>query len=306
MELQEFRDYIKKVTSREDGSSWLTVLFVPAGCTSIAQPMDVGCQAPMKEAMRGSFNSYLMDTTSELLAQGKAPEDVRVDLCMSALKPLVPAFVYAGYKRLKDDPALVSSAWSKAGLLDTWDNALQLEADNLADSGKLWPGAVGAADVALADAEPDPSKVELDSDDDEQLATIKQGMQDLRAGAAASAATRAQEGSISAGPAGTQPAAPTATQAGKHAVYNAALAAIRPAVDAAKQSLASHRASSTSTRGRGRGKGGAGGGPRVEVEARVPRRRMRSRRAVRLTMMRVQRMRSAAAQLVRRCLMRGQ
>jgi hypothetical protein len=149
--------------------------------------------------------------------------------------------------------------------LDAFDADVQREAVNLAEEGKLWPGAVGVVEVA-GEGDDDPGKVELDSDDDVQLDTIRQRMQELQNHADTLAAAREQgrgeqgqggqgEGGQGEGGTGAQLAAPTAIRTAKHAVHDAAIAASRAAIAAAKQSMEQQRASSSNSAGRGRGRG---------------------------------------------------
>lgn len=67
-----FREHLKKV------APYVTLKYIPAGCTSKKQPADVGCQAPMKQAIKGSFHSHVGRDFGRQMARGIAPEMCKV------------------------------------------------------------------------------------------------------------------------------------------------------------------------------------------------------------------------------------
>lgn len=62
-----FRDHVKEV------APWLILKYIPAGCTSKKQPADVGCQAPMKHAIKVCFHSHVAAVMSAQMARGVPP-----------------------------------------------------------------------------------------------------------------------------------------------------------------------------------------------------------------------------------------
>ena len=49
----------------------IIVDFVPGGCTSVAQPCDVGIQRPFKHSIRGSYHKRVVNEMVSLLGNGK-------------------------------------------------------------------------------------------------------------------------------------------------------------------------------------------------------------------------------------------
>src|SRR3569833_588379 len=108
--VQEFVEFLKKEAPQTK------LHYIPANCTGRLQPADVGLQKPFKDGARDCFAQYILSETQLQRAAGVAVADCRMSLKMSAVKPLVPAFLLAGFKRLT--PEVVLAAWRKSGLLD--------------------------------------------------------------------------------------------------------------------------------------------------------------------------------------------
>jgi len=61
-----------------------------------------------------------------------------IDVSTGALKPLIPAFAYAGYEHVSNNPGMVVTAWRKATLLRMFDPTFQRTAVKLQDEGVLF------------------------------------------------------------------------------------------------------------------------------------------------------------------------
>ena len=125
MQLTEaFRDCLKKY-------SWLYFMYIPANCTGewqqvssghlqliccalrllspglspaatashpasthagALQPMDVGLQKPIKDAIRAAWTDFTIDNVQQQKAAGGT---AKVNLRMSALKPVIPSLILA-------------------------------------------------------------------------------------------------------------------------------------------------------------------------------------------------------------------
>eukprot|EP00798_Chlamydomonas_sp_ICE-L_P000599 gene599-2024_t len=100
------------------------------------QPMDVGVQKPLKDAMRQVFSVYLSEVSRLQLAAGVPRADIRVDCRSSVMKAVMCDVVKAAYMRLAEDRQLVIKAWARSGesvsgdggLLRCFDKDVQSEA----------------------------------------------------------------------------------------------------------------------------------------------------------------------------------
>ena len=80
--------------------SWVKVnhpeilfIFIPANCTSVFQPADVILQRLFKHAFRQEFDNYTSDDIDKQLEE-KAAKDVKIDMKMSTLKPLLCGWLF--------------------------------------------------------------------------------------------------------------------------------------------------------------------------------------------------------------------
>lgn len=115
---------------------WILMLTIPPGCTGRTQPADVGLQKPVKDATRATFVEWALDDVQKQRKAGKKPEDIRINLRLSYLKPLVPLILLAGYTRLTTD--IVQSAWRKSGILAAWESDVITKAFLMNEEGKLF------------------------------------------------------------------------------------------------------------------------------------------------------------------------
>lgn len=111
---------------------------------------------------------------------------------ISALKPVVVDFLEAGYRRLKDDPALVRSAWRNAGFSKTHDKDFQRFAATEMLEGRLFPpGFVAVPSVDDGDEQPGKYDALPDEDDMVALADLRDKIDAAKAAAPALAAAMA-------------------------------------------------------------------------------------------------------------------
>lgn len=76
-----FRDWLKN-----EHSTWLCVVYVPANCTSKLQPADVILQRPLKAAFRTNFNTWLCNKVQDQFEGGVMPSDVKIQLGIGLLR----------------------------------------------------------------------------------------------------------------------------------------------------------------------------------------------------------------------------
>jgi len=144
------------------------LLFVPACCTSKGQVVDLALNWPMKSASIKEFEAWLSQQVTGQLDRGLAINDIKIDLSMSTLRPLIPSMVYAGYKSFVEDKEKVLVGWRRAGLLRAWDSAFQRSATM--DAARLFPG--GGNETVVPDGEEEQM---MDKDDygvEERLAAL--------------------------------------------------------------------------------------------------------------------------------------
>lgn len=82
-----------------------------------------------------------------MLEAGINMDEMRVDLRLSVIKPLVPAFLEAGWTKLNSDGDLVKAAWANAGI-DRCASCMQARAHQRSDAAQRDGTAVSRAAAA--------------------------------------------------------------------------------------------------------------------------------------------------------------
>ena len=104
------------------------VLFVPANCTSKAQPADAGLQKPFKNGITNAFNAWMADEIFHLVKGGQPAAEVRVDTGIKRLKPLMVHWTWCAWDKLKRRPDVVTGSWDQCGLGGVLTSDKQVEA----------------------------------------------------------------------------------------------------------------------------------------------------------------------------------
>jgi hypothetical protein len=104
------------------------LVYVPAGCTGVAQPADVILQRPFKAGVVNAFNHWMTYKIHHLIKGGAAPSEVKVDSGMTVMKPLLVEWVWSSWRDLKDRGELIVKGWGKCGLGEVLNAAKQVEA----------------------------------------------------------------------------------------------------------------------------------------------------------------------------------
>jgi hypothetical protein len=65
---------------------YVTVLFVPGGCTSLWQPLDVGIQCLLKLSIKRSAHRDLVDEASAQIKAGRVAHEIKIDTTLPTLR----------------------------------------------------------------------------------------------------------------------------------------------------------------------------------------------------------------------------
>jgi hypothetical protein len=111
--------------------SWLSTtyplyhpLFIPAGCTSKAQPADLVLQRPLKSDFTNEYTHWMNAEIIALLHAGAAPDQVRVDTGMAKMKPLLVKWLMHSWLALGSRTEMIQKGWAKAELGDVLDSKI--------------------------------------------------------------------------------------------------------------------------------------------------------------------------------------
>lgn len=121
---------------------WIRLIFVPASCTPVAQPMDAGIIAKLKGKLRKQYGAWAVKFTQDQLSAGIKPEEVKLPTDIPTCKKNLMEWLSSTVDQLNADKSGVAYCWEQTGLLKAWDRPVQAEASgkvkdlfpNLADT----------------------------------------------------------------------------------------------------------------------------------------------------------------------------
>jgi hypothetical protein len=91
---------------------WIRIHFVPANCTGLFQPCDVGIQRVLKLAIRRSALQQIINHTREQLGQGVEPEMINFEKRLPIVRDHSVKWLVNGYEAI-NKPDLVKKVHSK-------------------------------------------------------------------------------------------------------------------------------------------------------------------------------------------------
>lgn len=101
-------------------------LFIPAGCTSVFQPADIGLNKPYKSSMRNCFHLWYMEEMYKWMQAGSNVVDFALDQKIAAIRDQSAMWMIAAWKDLAVKHDLIKNAWqNQARLLDAWQPSVQ-------------------------------------------------------------------------------------------------------------------------------------------------------------------------------------
>ena len=98
--------------------SKIKVVFVPAGCTGMLQPLDLTVNDPFKRQLKDQFGNWYAKQVAENLGNGDDASNMQVDLRTSVIKPLHFQWLIAAISLLKDQEETLVRGFAEAGIAD--------------------------------------------------------------------------------------------------------------------------------------------------------------------------------------------
>ena len=123
-----FRDFMKQ------NFPWIRLLFVPAGCTPVAQPMDAGIIATVKGILRTLYGRWACELTVAQLEGGSAPGHVKIPNNVKTCRLNLFTWLSEAAVRMRDEKGVrgIIHCWGSTQLLRAWENGVQQEAARVA------------------------------------------------------------------------------------------------------------------------------------------------------------------------------
>jgi hypothetical protein len=139
---------------------YIRLLYVPAACTPVAQPMDAGIIAQIKGFLRRLYGRWACSLTVDQLTSGSKPTEIAIPSDVPTLKKKLVEWLSASVVEANMDTSRAHKCWQATTLLSAWDRTVQNEARSKAT--ELFPN---IEDVQILIDDPD-APVPVDSDPD--------------------------------------------------------------------------------------------------------------------------------------------
>ena len=126
---------------------WLRLLFVPAACTPVAQPMDAGVIAKLKGFLRKLYGKWVIQLTIDQITRGVPHAEIKVPADVPTCKKNLFVWLSAAVDHLNANKSGVRHCWEATLLLRAWERSVQAEA--MRKVKELFPK-LAEADIATA------------------------------------------------------------------------------------------------------------------------------------------------------------
>ncbi|CAE6435116.1 unnamed protein product [Rhizoctonia solani] len=110
----EFRTWMRMNCPR------VILMFIPGGCTGVAQPCDLSINRPLKHRIKTACINYLATETQRQLARGVSATNVTIDTSPGALRNASTKWLLSSWEWFAKNPDAVKKSWSQAVFQD-WD-----------------------------------------------------------------------------------------------------------------------------------------------------------------------------------------
>ena len=77
---------------------WIRLIYVPAGCTPVAQPMDAGIIAKLKALLRKRYQAWVIKQTVDQITSGKDPSEIIIS---SDVRDLQEEYISLAFRGLR-------------------------------------------------------------------------------------------------------------------------------------------------------------------------------------------------------------
>jgi hypothetical protein len=104
-----FRQWIR------DEFPWIVLDYIPANCTGIWQPCDVGTQRPFKQAIRRAQLEDMVAETQDRLNRGGSPADVHLDKKIGVLRDRSVRWFVEAFDTIQN-PKLILKTWERCSV----------------------------------------------------------------------------------------------------------------------------------------------------------------------------------------------
>jgi len=100
---------------------------VPNNWTNYFQPLDLTVNKSSKDFLRQEAQSWYSKEISKQMEAGKRPDEIKVDVRISIMKPLHAKWIVKYYDYARNKPELIINGWKESGILDKLSEKINLD-----------------------------------------------------------------------------------------------------------------------------------------------------------------------------------
>ena len=114
---------VKNVVKESNGK----MFSVPNNWTNYFQPLDLTVNKSSKDFVRKEAQSWYSLEIVKQMEAGKRSDQIKVDVCVSVVKPLHAKWIVKYYDYSRTKPQLIIKGWKESGIIDDLSKKTDLD-----------------------------------------------------------------------------------------------------------------------------------------------------------------------------------
>ena len=119
----QWTDAVKDGVKESNGK----MVRVPNNWTNYFQPLDLTVNKSSKDFLRQEAQSWYSQEIGKQMEAGKRPDEIKVDVCISVVKPLHAKWTVKYYDYARNNPDLIINGWKESGIINKLSQKINLD-----------------------------------------------------------------------------------------------------------------------------------------------------------------------------------
>ena len=119
----QWMDAVKDVVKESNGK----MVPIPTSWTNYFQPLDLTVNKSSKDFLCQEAESWYSQEIVKQMEAGKRPDEIKVDICISVVKPLHTKWIVNYYDYARNNPDLIINGWKESGIINKLSQKINLD-----------------------------------------------------------------------------------------------------------------------------------------------------------------------------------
>ena len=119
----QWTDAVKDVVKESNGK----MVPVPNNWTNYFQPLDLTANKSSKDFLRQEAQSWYSQEIVKQMEAGKCPDEIKLDVRISVVKPLPAKWIVKYYDYARNSPYLIINGWKESGIINKLSQKVNLD-----------------------------------------------------------------------------------------------------------------------------------------------------------------------------------